>query len=417
VVTPRILGVDDFAFRKRQTYGTILVDLERQQPITLLSDREAETLAEWLKEHPGVEVVSRDRSKAYAKGITQGAASAIQVADRFHLLQNLGETLEQVFGTHAPVLKEVETQVFGTRAQVLKEVETEHNLSHKVEAITCPVVPKFPQNTSLKRKVQSAQARARRQAIHEQVGSLRLQGWSGQAIAQELGVSKTTVFNYLRHSTFTERRQRSDQGHSLLNPYQDYILSRWNSGYYNTQGLYEEIRQAGYTGSYATVTRFTRYLKSLPGFESGKRSRKDASPKLSSSSQRTLTPSRATALVLRRPEFQEPEDEQLIAQLKAGHPDLGAAIELAQQFAAFVRQRLPEQLDSWLDKAKNSSVSLLRRFALSLESDYDAVKAGVTLSTSNGPVEGHINRLKMLKRQMFGRAGLDLLTRRFVLAL
>ena len=126
---------------------------------------------------------------------------------------------------------------------------------------------------------------------------------------------------------------------------------------------------------------------------------------------------RATALVLRRPELRESDDDELLARLQAAHSDLGAAIELAQQFASLVRQRLPQQLDSWLDKAKNSSVSLLRHFALGLESDYKAVKAGVTLSTSNGPVEGQINRLKMLKRQMFGRAGLDLLTRRFLLAL
>jgi len=417
VVTPRILGIDDFAFRKRQTYGTVLIDLERRKPITLLANREAETLAAWLKEHPGVEVVSRDRSKAYAKGITQGAPSAIQVADRFHLLQNLSETLQQVFGTHDKALKEVETQVFGSHAQAPKEVETAQNLSLIAEANACPVVPRFPQNTSLKRKVQSAKARVRRRDIHEQVWSLRSQGWSGQEIAQELGVSKTTVFNYLRSSTFTERRERSDQGLSLLNPYQGYLLSRWNSGYYNTQGLFEEIRQAGYIGSYATVSRFTRYLKSLLGAEPENRSRKDAFPKLSSKSRRALTPGRATALVLRRPELREPDDDELLTRLQIAHSELGAAIELAQQFASLVRQRLPKQLDTWLDKAKNSSVSLLRHFALGLESDYKAVKAGITLSTSNGPVEGQINRLKMIKRQMFGRAGLDLLTRRFLLAL
>jgi len=179
-------------------------------------------------------------------------------------MQNLSQTLEQVFGTHAEVLKEVEKQVFSTDTKVLKEVETAHNISLIAEANPCPVVPRFPQNTSLKRKVQSAKARDRRRDIHEQVWSLRSIGLSGQAIAQELGVSKTTVFNYLRSSTFTERRERSDQGFSLLNPYQDYLLSRWNSGNYNTQELFEEIRQAGYTGSYATVVRFTRQVGACP---------------------------------------------------------------------------------------------------------------------------------------------------------
>nr|WP_231510452.1 transposase [Fischerella sp. PCC 9605] len=332
------------------------------------------------------------------------------------LLQNLSQTLEQVFGTHAKALKEVEKQVFSTDTKVLKEVETAHNLSLITEANPCTVVPRFPQNTSLKRKVQSAKARVRRREIHEQVWSLRSIGLSGQAIAQSLGVAKNTVSNYLRSSTFTERRQRSDQGLSLLNPYHDYLLSRWNSGNYNTQKLFEEIRACGYTGSYATVSRFTRYLKTLPGFEPRQGSRKNASPRISSSSHRPLTPSRVTALVLRRPELTEPNEREVIAQLQTAHSDLKSVIELAQQFASLVRQRLPSELDAWLNKAKNSSVSLLRSFAVGLESDYDAVKTGVTMSVSNGPVEGHINRLKMLKRQMYGRAKIDLLERRFLLA-
>jgi transposase len=478
IVTPHTLGVDDFCFRKCKTYGTALIDLERSQPIALLKDAKAETLTEWLKAHPGVKVVSRDRSKTYESGIRQGAPEAIQVADRFHLLQNLSQTLYQVFGMNTKVLKEVEKQVFSTDTKVHLEVETSliegireldedtyltqlqtteiqnecgdvkpflaedtdgltaqenpqtnilpsavcslpfpDNLSMIAETNKSPVVPRFPQNTSLKRKVQSAKARDRRREIHEQVWKLRSIGLSGLAIAQELGVSKTTVFNYLRSSTFTERRERSDHGLSLLNPYHDYLLSRWNSGNHNTQELFEEIRTCGYIGGYATVARFTRYLKTLRGFKPAKCSKKNASPRVSSSSHRPLTPSRVTALVLRRPELIQPNEREIIAQLQTAHSDLKSVIELAQQFASVVRQRLPEQLDAWLNTAKNSSVSLLRSFAVSLESDYDAVKAGVTMSVSNGPVEGHINRLKMLKRQMYGRAKIDLLERRFLLAI
>ncbi len=129
-----------------------------------------------------------------------------------------------------------------------------------------------------------------------------------------------------------------------------------------------------------------------------------------------LTPRRATWLVLRREEQRTEAEAQQLAQLRAQHAEVAEAIDLAQDFATLVRQRQPTQLDPWLKRATTSTLEALRRFATGLYEDYDAVKAGVTLPWSTGPVEGHINRLKMLKRQMFGRARLDLLSRRFVRA-
>jgi transposase len=131
---------------------------------------------------------------------------------------------------------------------------------------------------------------------------------------------------------------------------------------------------------------------------------------------RHLTARRATWLLPRRPERRAPEEDQLLAQLTAQHAELADATTLAQHFAQFVRQRHSPQLDPWLARAADSRLMPLQRFAKGLRDDYDAVKAGVTLPWSNGPVEGHIYRLKMLKRQMFGRASLDLLQRRFLQA-
>ena len=203
-----------------------------------------------MKEHPGVEVVSRDRSKAYAKGIAQGAPSAIQVADRFHLLQNLAEMLDQVFGSHSIVIKAVE------RAQSLSAI---------AEADARPVVPMTPPATPPKQERRATKRRERRLAVYQQVWYLRSQGWSGKTIAQELGISPTTVFRYLRSSTFPERQGRSDRGRSLLDPYKDYVLSCWNDGCHDTKKLFEEIQQAGYSGSYDTVARYTRRLRFSQG--------------------------------------------------------------------------------------------------------------------------------------------------------
>lgn len=164
------------------------------------------------------------------------------------------------------------------------------------------------------------------------------------------------------------------------------------------------------------MARYTRRLRSSQGLPLRQRLVTQQLPQVAEPEKRPLTARRTAWLVLQRSEKQQPDDQQLIARLKAQHPDLLIAIELAQGFIQLVRQRQPEQLDSWLEQAIRSELSPFRRFAKRLREDYDAVKAGVTLPWSNGPTEGHINRLKMLKRQMYGRAGIALLSRRFLLA-
>lgn len=387
--------------RKCKTYGTALIDLERSRPIALLKDAKAETLAEWLKAHPGVKIVSRDRSKTYESGIRQGAPEAIHVADRFHLLQNLAETLEQVFSTHA---------------QALKAVDEAYSLSSVIQT-DGSVVVRVPRPSREQQALQLAkQRRARRVAIYEQVWDLHHQGWGAKAIARQLGIGVTSVFRYLRTPTFPEPQGRRSRGRSILVPYQKYILQRWNEGCHEGLVLFEEIKAQGYKGSYDTVARYARRIRTAQGIQPRKRYSIKSLPKVTQPKKLCLTPRRAVWLVLRKQESQQPNDEQLIEKLIAQHPDLAEAINLAQGFASLVRQRQPLQLEQWLTVADSSNLPAFRRFAKRLREDYDAVKAGVTMSVSNGPVEGHINRLKMLKRQMYGRAKIDLLERRFLLA-
>jgi transposase len=209
----RVLGVDDFAFRKRHTYGPVLIDLERWQPIAVLPDREAETLAQWLRTHPGVEVITRDRAKAYADGARQGAPEATQVAERFHLLQNLVEALEQVFHTHRTALDAVND----TRRR------QDGARPDGTMAVAVPPTPPTGQE-------KTAQRRARRVECHQQVWALREHGWPGHAIAAHLGIGKSTVFRYLRATTLPERTRRSDRGRGILNPYKPYLLERRTAG-------------------------------------------------------------------------------------------------------------------------------------------------------------------------------------------
>lgn len=394
--TPRILGVDDFALRKGHVYGTILVDLETRRPIDLLPDRTAETLAAWLKAHPGVEILSRDRSKTYRKGMNDGAPEAIQVADRFHLLKNLEETLEKVFKSESQVLKEIERALVNaagtTSSQPLE--------SHLVRVGTPDKEKK----------------RAQRLKNYEQAHALRAAGHSIVDIAHHLSMGERTVYTYLSYPAFPEWQPtvRRYPSSSQLDDYKLYLQAQWQQGRQQSKGLFEDIQQQGYQGSYMTVTRYTRQLRrrqrealnDLPG--------RGPAPNTASADQKPLSAQKAAWLILRQADSLSTEEEEMLEQL-CQHPVLSASVSLTQGFLHLVRQRLPEQLDDWIVEALNSSIKAFESFARGLQEDYDAVKAGVTLEVSNGQVEGQNNRLKMLKRQMFGRAGLELLAKRFIL--
>ena len=386
--TPRVLGVDDWAMRKRHTYGTVLVDLERRQVVDLLPDRESETLAHWLKEHPGVEIISRDRAGAYAEGATQGAPQAQQVADRWHLLKNLGEALVKVLENH-------------TRS--LKQLMVTHPISEPpVESAPAPP-PTSPKTEH------QLQRRARRYARYEEVRQFHQQGLSLKAIAMTVGLDRKTVHKYIVAEAFPEVKKRTR--FSILTPYKEYLVQRWQQGGCNVRQLFREIQQQGYPGSLGVVSQFMADLRRQQGLPPYTRLFTPLGKPLSLSGN-PLTPRQATWLILARPETLKPEELHLIERMRALHPDLELAIDLAQSFAALVRQHVVEAFDPWLERAKLASLSAFRSFATGIRRDYAAVRAAISLTWSNGQVEGQVNRLKFLKRQMYGRAKFDLLRTR-----
>jgi transposase len=368
-----VLGVDDFALRKRQSYGTVLIDLERRHPVALLPDRTANTLAQWLRAHPGVKVIARDRATAYAEGARQGAAAATQVADRFHLLQNLREALDQVFVTHRQALEAV-------------------NALERQQAVALPAgavaVPVPPHDIPLPAQQHAAQRLAHRQALHIQVWVWHRQGWTAAAIAQQVGLSLRTVQRDLRSATFAGRRRRSDLGESVLNPYKPYLLERWNAGCHTAMRLLRDLGQRGYVGGYGVVAAYVRRLRQAQGLAPGYRSARQPLPAVAEPSCRPLTPRRAAWLVLRRAEQRTAAETQQLAQLHVQSAELAEAITLAQDFATLLCQRQPEALDAWLQRATTSAPEPLRRFALRLSEDYAAVKAGVTLPLEYWPRGG-----------------------------
>ncbi len=398
---PKILGVDDFAFRKGHQYGTILVDLERHQPIALLPDRKAETLANWLKGHPGVEILSRDRAQAYKSGMTEGAPEAIQVADRFHLVQNLGETLEKLLSGYGIKLKEIETK------------QNQASVNTAPEKVVVTAKP----TATVKAQQKTQASHQKRVQRYSKIQQLRSQQWSQKDIAQEVGVSIRTVRRTLSQpEPSATPPRRSSFGVSLLNPYKTELLEWWNAGITEAKVLMSLLQQLGYNGSQRTLTRYLRQLREAQGLPPTRAQIAQNSPQVIDPQSPPLTARRASFLILQYEDNRDPADSALLAQIVARHPHLALAVDLAEQFLQLLRQKQADGFDAWLMEALSSSLKPFEKFAEGLVSDYAAVKASMMSDVSNGPVEGLINRLKMLKRQMYGRAGLELLSKRFIMA-
>jgi transposase len=407
-VAPEVVGIDDWAWKKGQRYGTIICDLQRQCPIALLEDRDAQTLAAWLKQHPTIRIVARDRAGTYAEGATKGAPQAIQVADRFHLLGNLADTLLPIFEQHAKLLREATSSA--ASGECPPDV-----VERGAPAVTEEVVRLLPLPTlSPKHQTQAEQRRQARLARYERARELHAQGWPMRAIGRELGLNRNTVRTYLRAPSFPERQPRVLRQPGVLDPFIPYLIERWNAGCRNGTALWKEIVERGYRGKRVTVFSFLTRLRKALGIPAKNRSIRDG--KVAVPEERPLTPRNAVWQVLQRPDKRDAATDERLQQLRQAHSELDEGIALTQDFATLIRSRDATALEGWLERAASSTLKPFQSFAASLRRDYNAVRAGVEQKWSTGPVEGEINKLKMLKRTMFGRAGFPLLQRRVLLA-
>jgi transposase len=397
-MTPRVLGIDDWSFRRGRKFGTILIDLERRVPVDLLPDREAETLKKWLADHPGIEIISRDRGGAYAEGARTGAPHAQQAADRWHLCKNLSETLEGFLLRKKSALKEA--------------------LDEKGVAENKPTVSE-PWHTGLTKHHEEVSLQRHQERIerYHKIQELAAKKVNPIDIARQVGMSRQSVYVYLQMDQPPERRRSSRKKKQLIDPYKPYLIKRWNEGCRSAQQLYSEIQEQGYTGSDTNVRRFLAPLRANKGIP---RSFKqvEPTPETMMTHQEIERRRPPTALQVARwmalpPERRLDWQNTYLERLYQADPVIARTAELVFDFATMLRERQGEQqLDGWLAQAEEQEVAELRSFAHGLRKDYDAVKAGLTLSWSQGQVEGHVNKLKLLKRQMYGRAGFPLLRKR-----
>jgi transposase len=390
-----VLGVDDWAWHKGRRYGTILCDLEHHRSVDLLPERSAEDLSNWLKAHPDVHVISRDRGSYYAQGAKSGAPQAVQVADRFHLLCNSREALVRALERYRPEMKKAAQAAATCQPQPPQPVP---------EAMPVPVGPVAPPTRAQLAKEAS---RSRRLERYEQVVELHPKGVSMRDIARRLEMHRGTVRRFLHAGQFPERAARRCVRRT--DRFVDYLRQRWEEGCHNAARLAKELAEQGFKGSYSAVRRRVAAWR-----EPGSAHTQGPKPALKEQSPpRAPSPNQAAWLLLWNPEDRSAEENAFVDALWQHCPQLKNGAEMAQEFARMVHDRRPDLLDDWIQRTHGADVPHeIASFADGLLQDYEAVKAGLTLEWSNGQVEGQINRLKMIKRQMYGRAGFDLLRQR-----
>lgn len=373
IPSPRVLGVDEFALRRGSTYASLLVDLERHRPVDVVEDRKAAPVARWLAAHPGTEVLARDRAEAYALAGRTAAPHALQVADRFHLVRNVGDALKGLLRSRRWVL-------------------TNPGLG---PGNPPPALPAPSPKASEEGRVKEVRPTPTKQANWETVRQRRDKGQSVLAIARELGMNRKTVRRYLTLNhppIYGPRRPRPTRA----TPYFAYLRQRWAEGCHNARSLYQELLQRGYSGAERQVRAAVRPWRSAPGPPSPTRP----------------LPLHWLALCPSR-RLTTPQREELELILGA-NPLLALGYQFKERFHQLVAHRDVAELDRWLEEAAQCQLPTFKALARTFRRDYEAVRAALTTPWSTAQCEGQNTRVKLIKRLGYGRAKLDLLRQRIL---
>src|SRR6266516_4277683 len=372
------LGIDDFSFRRGRTFGTILVDLDRHQVIDLLADRKTETAAAWMLTHDEIEIVSRDRGEDYAAAARKGAPQARQVADRFHLVKNLVEAIEPAVSRCYKEIRQAQAPLLPAALPTAKEWR------------------QAPDSTAERKRLARL---AHNQERYAQVIELQQRGVKQEEMAKLLRISKRTLQRWLERDACPGSHPRRKR-RSIFDPYALYVLARWQQGCRDISLLCHEIQAQGFSGKIRTVYRFIRTLRQGP-VELPAPSVLDR-----------VSVQEALWLIVRPLAALKTDERADLQELCQASQELETLHRLVQSFGQIVRKREGHRLQDWIKQVTDSGLSEVQRFAKGLERDKAAVLAGLTLVYSNGMVEGHVTKLKLIKRQGYGRAGFPLLRKR-----
>ncbi|MEI7422241.1 MAG: ISL3 family transposase [Prolixibacteraceae bacterium] len=398
---PVILGVDDWAFRKGVNYGTVLIDMESSRPIDLLSSRDSANLKEWLKRYPAIKIITRDRSGAYSSAINEICPDAIQVADRFHLLMNLSEALDKYFKS---ISKEVHQVIRDKTDEILtlSDIEGQRESTDVTEYLDFKATAS---NLDAKHVDQ-------RLDTYNKVKELQTKGTPINRISKTLRISRNTVRSYFIQETLSPRIHPKSVNVALFS---GHILSRLNMEGYKKIDIFEEILGLGYNGGRTQAFDYINKLKLEYGITTldNIELQQKIIPYVKPLDSRKLAKYIGGSIS----DIEDPDERSCMKTLIANLPELQIVRKLVQIFRTMIKRGCGN-ITRWIDFVKKSKrkFSGLKSFAYGLSRDIKAVENGIRLPWSNGTVEGHVNRIKSIKRQMYGRASFELLRRKVILS-
>lgn len=363
-VAPEVVGIDDFAFRRNCRYGTIIVDLKERRPLRLLPDREPATATAWLAAHASISTVTRDRANAYGEAISRALPQAVQVADRWHLMENASSAfLDAVRGS-------------------MKQIRS---------TIDCRAID--PELLTAAERLQYEGWLGRR-ASNDAVLALSRAGLPLKAIARRTGISRGTVRRILRGERNDVFRTRQ----SSLEAHLPWLEERWEAGHRNGAALWRALKARGFCGSLRVVAEWATRRRRCDKMDAG-------------SIARTPSARRLARLMMTGRDHLTKSETVTVSTVEAGVPELVDARHLVDEFQTMIRHHDETMLTPWLSRATTSPVA---SFARGIARDEAAVRAAITSPWSNGQAEGQITKLKLVKRQMYGRGKLDLLEARLI---
>lgn len=394
--TLKVVGVDDWAFRKGVNYGTILVDMETSKPIDLLPTRDSEDLKAWLRNHPEIEIITRDRASSYSSAIDAICPNTVQVADRFHLLMNLSDALDTFFKSISPRISKLIKDKTHEMLSDAKAIPQQNSATKKVP-VKMPEPPQKPDS---------------RQEVFNKVKELQAQGLSRRKIGKELGISRNTVKLYFLQDILIPK---SHPKQTNIEVFSNYILSKMKIDGYTNMEIINDIREMGYTGGNTQAYQYLSFLEKTNGVTTLNyiEQRRQPIPYIKRLSSRKLAKYVGHTLN----HIEDIDHRSYMEVLFDNMPILKRVRRLVKRFKTMLKTG-EGQIQEWIKSIEESKDKLpgLKTFARGLKRDIKAVQNAIQLKWSNGPVEGHVNRIKSIKRQMYGRASFELLRRKVLLA-